>query len=130
MPRLRIGIGRTPVNPAETWLLRVPFSIYLGWITVATVANVTSLLDYLGWGGFGIAPEVWAVIMLGIATVLGVVMMWREGDVAYVLVLVWAFIGISNSQADTALVANAAWLGSALLIIAIFLIALLRRRST
>ena len=113
----------------QKWLVKLPFSIYLGWISVATIANVTQVLFYFEWGGWGIAPEVWAVIMLGIATVLGVVMMWREHDVAYVLVLVWAFIGISNSQADTALVANAAWLGSALLIIAIFLIALLRRRS-
>jgi hypothetical protein len=113
----------------QKWLVKLPFSIYLGWISVATIANVTQVLFYFEWGGWGIAPEMWAVIMLGIATVLGIVMMWREADVAYVLVLVWAFIGISNSQADTALVANAAWLGSALLILAIFLIALLRRRS-
>ena len=48
--------------------MRVPFSIYLGWITVATVANATSLLDYLGWSGWGIAAEWWAVIMLVVAT--------------------------------------------------------------
>ena len=114
----------------QKWLVKLPFSIYLGWISVATIANVTQVLFYFEWGGWGIAPEIWAVIMLGIATVLGIVMMWRETDVAYVLVLVWAFIGISNSQADTALVASSAWLGSALLILAIFLVVLLRRRTT
>ncbi len=48
---LRLGTGRTTVSPAEKWAVRIPFSIYLGWITVATIANVTSLLDYpeLGW---------------------------------------------------------------------------------
>ena len=47
---LRLGIGETTVPAAETWAVRLPFSIYLGWITVATVANVTSLLDFLGMG--------------------------------------------------------------------------------
>jgi len=61
---LRLGIGRTKVSTAEAWAVRVPFSIYLGWITVATAANVTSLLDYLNWGGFGIAPEIWMGIVL------------------------------------------------------------------
>ena len=56
---LRLGIGRSTVSKAETWTVRVPISIYLGWITVATVANVTSLLYYLNWDGFGIAAEVW-----------------------------------------------------------------------
>ena len=119
----------TELDRNQKWVVKLPFSIYLGWISVATIANVTQVLFYFEWGGWGIAPEMWAVIMLGIATVLGIAMMWREGDAAYVLVLVWAFIGISNSQADTAVVANAAWLASILLIIAIFLIAILRRRS-
>lgn len=53
---LRLGIGRMPVRAVETWLVRVPFSIYLGWITVATVANATDVLDYLNWDGWGSAP--------------------------------------------------------------------------
>ena len=61
---LALGIGRSSASTGETWLVRIPFSIYLGWITVATIANATSLLDYLGWSGWGIAPEVWALIML------------------------------------------------------------------
>jgi hypothetical protein len=68
--------------------------------------------------------------MLAIATVLGLLMLWRENDVAYVLVLVWAFIGIANSQADTAVVANAAWIASILLVIAMILAFFIRRRST
>jgi benzodiazapine receptor len=52
---LRLGIGRSKVSTVETWAVRLPFSIYLGWITVATAANVTSLLDYLKWDGFGVA---------------------------------------------------------------------------
>ena len=54
---LRLGTGLTRVSTAETWLVRVPLSIYLGWITVVTIANVTSLLDYLNWCDWGISPE-------------------------------------------------------------------------
>ena len=85
--------------------MKIPFSIYLGWITVATIANATSLLDYIGWGGFGIAPEVWAVIMLVVATAVGLLFSLREHDIAYVLVLIWAFVGIAVSQWDTPVVA-------------------------
>src|SRR5690606_32340956 len=46
---LRLGIGRTNVSTVEKLVVRLPFSIYLGWITVATVANITSLLDYWQW---------------------------------------------------------------------------------
>ncbi|MGD8626101.1 MAG: tryptophan-rich sensory protein, partial [Anaerolineae bacterium] len=67
---LLLGIGRTPVSRAEKWFVHVPFSIYLGWITVATIANATSLLDSLNWDGWGIGPEWWAVIMLVVATII------------------------------------------------------------
>src|SRR5512139_1073218 len=56
---LRLGIGRSTVSKAETWAVRVPFSIYLGWITVATVANITDVLYYVNWNAFGISPEIW-----------------------------------------------------------------------
>jgi len=102
---LFLGTGRTAASPAETWLVRVPFSIYLGWITVATVANATDLLDYLGWGGWGITPEWWAVIMLVVATLITTLMSLTRADWAYALVIVWAFIGIAVKQSSTPLVA-------------------------
>ena len=106
---LRLGIGRAQVSRAEKWLVDIPFSIYLGWITVATVANVTDLLYHLGWNGAPLSPQVWAVIMLMIATALAAAMSLTRRDVAYVLVIVWAFVGIAVKQAATPLVAWAAW---------------------
>jgi hypothetical protein len=106
---LRLGTGRTRVGAGERWAVRVAFSIYLGWITVATVANATSLLDFLGWGGWGIAPEAWAVIMLLAATVIAAVMSLTRGDIAYIAVIVWAFIGIALKHAGTPLVSITAW---------------------
>jgi benzodiazapine receptor len=126
---LRLGIGRTTASRTEKWLVDVPFSIYLGWITVATVANVTDVLYYLGWNGAPLSPQVWAAIMLAIATVLAAAMSWTRRDVAYVLVIVWALIGIAVKQAATPLVSWAAWLLAAVALLALGL-GVLRRTSS
>jgi hypothetical protein len=87
----------------------VPFSIYLGWITVATVANVTSLLDYLKWNGFGIAPEIWMWIVLAAVLVIAVLMNFTRRDIAYSLVILWALAGISVKHTDVSSVAIPTW---------------------
>ncbi len=125
----QISKASSDLDRNQKWFIRLPFSIYLGWISVATIANVTQVLFFFDWGGWGIAPAVWAVIMLAVATLLGLLMLWRETDVPYTLVLVWAFIGIVNSQADTALVANAAWVASVILILAIVAALILKQLS-
>lgn len=119
----RLDIGRTAVTTAERWLVHLPFSIYLGWITVATIANATDLLYYLHWDGFGIGAQTWAVVMLAVVILLAAVMMIARRDTAYLLVLVWATIGIAlkQSDGDSPLVAVAAIVAAVLL--AIFTIA-------
>ena len=82
----------------EKWFIAVPFSVYFGWTTVATVANVTVLLVSLGWDGFGISASVWATIMVLVAMGIGTATMLRNRDVAYGLVLIWAFTGILIRQ--------------------------------
>jgi len=64
---LRLDVNRASVSRAERWSVDIPFSVYLGWVTVATVANITSWLYSIDWNGFGIAPQVWAVIMIVVA---------------------------------------------------------------
>lgn len=103
---------------SEKWLVRLPFSIYLGWISVATIANVSQTLFLYDWKGWGIAGQVWAVIMLAVAALLGILKLWLENDVPYGLVLVWAFVGITVSQAGAALVVTAAWTAAILLLVA------------
>ena len=107
---LRLGIGRTAVSTAETWAVRLPFSIYLGWITVATVANVTVLLAYLKWDGFGIAPELWMGIVLAAVLAIAVLMNFTRRDVAYALVILWALAGISVKFASVAAIAIPTWI--------------------
>lgn len=86
----------------EYWLVRVPFSVYFGWITVATVANITVFLVSIGWDGFGISIDVWAMIIIAVAALIGTLVMLRNHDYAYGVVLLWAFTGIliKHTSAD------------------------------
>jgi hypothetical protein len=128
---LMLDVGRVAVNPAEKWCVDIPFSIYLGWISVATVANVSDLLYLVNWNGFGIAPQVWAVIMLVVAGLLGLLMTLNRKDSGYVFVLVWSFVGIAVKQSAEPLVANSAWGASALmLVLALYSIVQRRRINT
>ncbi|MGG3915220.1 TspO/MBR family protein [Rossellomorea vietnamensis] len=71
-----------------------PFSIYLGWISIATIVNITYYLTDIGWNGFGISELVWAYLGLIVPTVLAFWFRISQHDLLYPLVFVWAFIGI------------------------------------
>jgi hypothetical protein len=107
---LRLEIGRGVVSTTEKWAARLTFSIYLGWITVATIANITDLLDYLKWDRFGIAPEIWMGIVLAAVLVIAVLMNITRRDVAYGLVILWALAGISVKHANIQAVAIPTWI--------------------
>jgi hypothetical protein len=78
----------------EKLLIRAPFSIYFGWITVATIANITVFLVSIGWNGFGIADFVWTSIILLVGAVIGILRMRKDKNVVYGSVLIWAYLGI------------------------------------
>ncbi len=75
-------------------LVKAPFSIYFGWITVATIANITTWLVSIGWDGLGVRPGVWMVLVLLVGAAIGIVTTVRQRDCAYGAVLVWAYTGI------------------------------------
>lgn len=85
---------------AEYIFIDLPFGIYLGWISVATIANISSLLVVQGWGGFGLSASVWTIIMLVVGAILGILMTLLRHEVAFALVIIWAFMGIYVSRAD------------------------------
>ncbi len=96
----------------------LPFSVYLGWITVATVANASVTLFNAGWNGGGLGPVPWTIAMLAVGAGLGLAMAWLRRDVAYVLVLIWAYVGIWAKQASTPPVAQMALLLAVVLAVA------------
>ena len=99
----RLEIGKREIDWQERWAVHIPFSVYTGWVTVATVANVTTQL-YV-WGnitGFaGINADIWASILIVIAGGIGLTFLYLRRDIAYALVVVWATYGIYARPFDT-----------------------------
>ena len=118
------------VPARERWFAQVPISIYLGWITVATVANDTQLLVAVGWDGFGIAQQTWAAIMIAVAVVVALLMFITRRDVAYLLVLVWAIAGIGVKQAAVPAVSTPAWIATAAVAVMVIASLIVRRPTT
>ena len=124
---LRLDVGRAQVSRAVRWLVHLPFSVYLGWITVASVANATILLYIAEWNGFGISPEAWAAIMLAVGAVIAITMILTRRDVAYTLVILWAYVGIVVKQSGTPVVAAVAGIAAAVVAL-VLIISLFRGR--
>jgi hypothetical protein len=95
---LRLNIGKSTVTLREKLTVHVPFSVYLGWITIASIANVAVFLVSENWDGFGISPETWATLIIIVALVIALLVIATRRDIAYGLVIVWAFVGIAVKQ--------------------------------
>jgi hypothetical protein len=106
---IRLEIGITNVGRLERWLVNIPFSVYLGWITVATIANTADVLDFIKWGQFGISDEIWMVIILGIVAVIAWLMSLIRRDIAYLSVLLWALVGIGVKFPQNRIVTTSVW---------------------
>ncbi len=91
---LRLNVGKSEATKAERYFVHLPFSVYLGWITIATIANVTALLVNVNWNTWGFGQQFWAVavIIVGIAIALSV--LFTRKDIFYCLVVDWALLGI------------------------------------
>lgn len=73
---------------------RVSTGVYLGWISVATIANISALLVSWNWNGFGLSNNVWTIIVMAVGLILAVLVTLRNRDIFYSLVVVWAYYGI------------------------------------
>jgi hypothetical protein len=82
------------VDKKDKYLAYLPFSIYFGWITVATIANVTVFLVYIGFNGLGISDSIWTVIALLVGTIIGSLRIIKDKFFAYGLVFIWAYVAI------------------------------------
>jgi len=88
------AIRKETLSTKEKIFVKLPFSIYFGWITVATIANLTTLLVSVGWNGFGLSQTVWAVAIIAIGAIIGIITILSNKDYAYGLVILWAYAGI------------------------------------
>lgn len=116
---IRLDIGRAKVERSTRLAVHLPFSVYLGWITIATIGNISAMLVSLKWDGFGISPETWAVVIILIAVIIAIMVSVMRRDVAYALVVIWAFVGIYVSQSSNQTIATLLLAGAAVVAIAL-----------
>jgi hypothetical protein len=126
---LRVGIAQVRVPRKEKWFVHIPLSIYLAWISVATIVNVATTLYNLGWNGWGISAEVWTVIALIAGAAIASIVSIQRADIAFVLVIVWAFIAVAVRQANIPVIAITAG-GLAVALVLLLLFSVLRRQKS
>ena len=91
---LRLNVGKSEATKAERYFAHLPFSVYLGWITIATIANVTALLVDINWGGWGLGEQFWAVAVIVVGIAIALSILFTRKDIYYSLVVDWALLGI------------------------------------
>lgn len=104
---LKLGIGQRCFSKEERYLVHFPFSVYLGWITIATIANVTALLVDVGWNRFGLSEQSWAAAVIVVGITIALAILVRKQDIFYCLVVDWAVLGILLKQLANPLPAQA-----------------------
>lgn len=92
------GINKASLTFSEKILIRLPFGVYFGWITVATIANVTTFLVSISWNGFGLSQSVWTIVAVIAGLFISIATIWKNKDIAYGLVILWAYAGILNKH--------------------------------
>ena len=97
---VRIYKYKNVLSPFMRFWIYHTFLVYLGWISVATIANSTALFVGIGWQGNPLTPQTWSVVMISIALILGLFFVGIRKEPAYGYVLSWAFFGIYASQMD------------------------------
>jgi hypothetical protein len=96
-------------NKTELWnapksiilFLWWPFVIYSGWVTVGSIANVSSYLVKIHWNGFGLSPEIWTIIMILVATIINCIVIYKRNIIEFALVGCWALVAIGVANKNT-----------------------------
>lgn len=118
---VRLGIGVSDVSSDERNMVHLPFSVYLGWITVAPIANVAAFLVGTSWNGFNQAAINMTVGMIVIAMALTLINTYTRGDAAYAAVIVWAIGGILQKQMGTPMIPQTAVAAIAIIVLGVIL---------
>lgn len=114
--RLRVGLPGAAPDIRQKLFVHLPFSLYLGWITVATIANTAGVVGgHLGWNGFGVSGPVWSALMMFVAAAVAGLLLMRRSDPAYAGVLIWALFGIRAAYPDVALIATSALIAAGII---------------
>lgn len=130
MTLILISISSHIANPERPLSTKIfthfPLSIYLAWICVATIANISTYLVSINWNWFVISDSYWVIIMIGVTTLLSLFMIVVRRNIFFGLVILWALYGIvlKREQVDEIVfqeVIMAAWAAFITIVIAIII---------
>lgn len=115
----RINIHSRLRSSGSKVCTELPLSTWLGWISIAAIANTAVYLVATGWDGMGLPNIEWTMIMIGVAILLGVIIIFTRKNIAFGAVIMWGLYGIL-SKLETlddsyTNIINMAWGGIALL---------------
>lgn len=126
---LRLNVGLEKVAIGMKVLVHLPFSIYLSWVTVATIANAADVLDYFNFTALGINEQLWGIIMIVAAMILGEMIAYNRRDLVFLGVQVWAFVGIAIKNTGISPVYEVALAASTIVTLIIILAAIYKIRK-
>jgi hypothetical protein len=124
---LRLGVGKSKVKLREKLAIHLPFSVYLGWITVASIADVAATLVHYNWNGFGISPQTWAILVVAVALIITVLMLATRKDIAYALVIIWALVGIGVNHSGNQTIVTLTEAGAVIVAVALIVVVLVTK---
>jgi benzodiazapine receptor len=114
---LRLQIGQSSVSLRERLAVHLPFSVYLGWITVATIANMAAALTAVDWDGWGISEVSWTILVIIVALIITIGVISKRRDLAFSLVIMWALGGIVVKQMENQSIVLTAGFGAIIIVI-------------
>jgi hypothetical protein len=88
------------IHELPAGLIKAAFGVYLGWICIATIANVTALLVNYGWNGFGISQELWTITMISAGAIIAAMSLYRFDNPYIGIAVIWALSGIIIKRSD------------------------------
>ena len=98
MAYVRLDVGNSDASKREKYFIHLPISVYFGWLTVATIANVTAVLVTLDVGDLFLGEVLWTVLVIVVAMIITLLVIYQKHDVGYSLVIIWALLGIIIKQ--------------------------------
>jgi len=127
MTYLRLNIGKSNVSLKEKLSVHLPFSVYMGWITVASIADVAAALVSMNWDGLGLSDVTWAMVVIVVALAITLLVAFTRRDIAYSLVIIWALVGIAVKQSGNQSIVTTTEISAIIIVIALVLSILISR---
>ena len=89
-----------PLSRQVQLVCKLPFGLYMGWLSVALTANIASYFTKIGWDGFGLDNRIWAILLIITCTIIAFWVIFRFQNFGYGVAVTWALIGIGSINMD------------------------------